>query len=209
MQVRQYLRQMGRLYFEGAISDFHPNLLRQFGGSLAMAAQDTQHIRIDPNSWLGIERRIQDRWTAAQIGWRRHVQEIRTLLNAGTSPTNAVYRYCQTFRTTPHTPSQIQQSLQRVMMSNGSQVSAWQVSTIEFRQRLRRGGQVMGDTFGAIGTMAALMMTADDWTRATPAEWDHALNAGEVAMVIGQMAGAHTDAHQQRRDTSAAARSAR
>ena len=63
--------------------------------------------------------------------------------------------------------------------------------------------------FGGSLAMAALAMTADDWTRATPSEWDHAMNAGEVAMVIGQMAGAHTDAHQQRRDTSAAARSAR
>ena len=36
MQFSRYLRQMGQLYFEGAISGFHPNLLRRFGGSLAM-----------------------------------------------------------------------------------------------------------------------------------------------------------------------------
>jgi len=75
MEIRQYLRLMGRLYFEGAVSDFQPDLLKRFGGSLAICAKDVEHIRIDPNSMLGLQRRTQDRWTAARIGWRRHVSE--------------------------------------------------------------------------------------------------------------------------------------
>ena len=33
MEIRQYLRLMGRLYFEGAVSDFQPDLLKRFGSS--------------------------------------------------------------------------------------------------------------------------------------------------------------------------------
>ncbi|MEM7664474.1 MAG: hypothetical protein AAF250_01335 [Pseudomonadota bacterium] len=59
----------------------------------------------------------------------------------------------------------------------------------------------MRDTFGALTTMGVLIATASDWQNATPAEWDRALNAGEVGVAIGQMAGAHADARQVRADT--------
>ena len=208
MEFKRYLRMMGKLYFEGAISDFHPNLLKRFGGSLAMCAGDVQHIRIDPDSWFGLERGTQDRWAAAGRSWHLHAAQIQVLLNAGNSPTDAVFNYCARFRTTPHTPAQLEQALMKVMMTNGSVVSSWQVSTLEFRQRLERGSKVMKDTFGAIGALGALVVTAKDWQNATPQEWDRALNVGEVTAAIGQMAGAHADARQMWQDRSSLARSA-
>jgi hypothetical protein len=68
------------------------------------------------------------------------------------------------------------------------------VSTIEFRRRLSRGASVMTDTFGAIATMTALAITAENFHRATPAEWDRALGYGEVCALVGRMAGAHRSA---------------
>ena len=95
----------------------------------------------------------------------------------------------------PHTPEQLQIMLQRDMLPDGSQVPRWMVPTIQLRARIARGGRVMTDTFGAITTMVALAMTARDWQRATPVEWDRAVNAGEVGAVVAQMAGPHIDAH--------------
>ena len=205
MQVRQYLRLMGQLYFEGAISDFHPDLLSRFGGSLRMAGMDAEHARVDPASILHMERRIADRWTAARIGWQRHVDQIRSRLAGGTPPSAAIYQYCANCRTTPHSPAQLQLMLRREMMANGHQVSHWQVATLRFRERFDRGSAVMRDTFGAFATMTALAMTADDWTHATPEEWDRALSVGEIGVIIGTMAGAHADARTARHETHATA----
>ncbi len=201
MQIQRYLRLMGRLYFEGARSNFSPELLRRFGGSLAMAARDANHIRIDPDSILGMQRRTEDRWQAAEIGWRRHSRAICNKLARGVTPTEAIYLHCAEYSTTPHTPRQLQQGLQQVISTHGT-MSAWMLPTVQFRHRLQRGSAIMSDTFGAITTMAALAMSADDWQHATPEEWDNALNAGEVGVIIGQLAGAHTDAHTQRQDTN-------
>ncbi len=208
MEFRRYLRLMGKLYFEGAVSDFQPDTLKRFGGSLAICAKDVEHIRFDPNSMLGLQRRMQDRWTAAEIGWRRHVSEIQTLLNAGSTPTETIHSYCARFQTAPHRPQQLEQALSRTMMANGNQTSAWKVATLQSRQRFQRGNAVMRDTFGAIGTMCALAITADNWQRATPQEWDRALNFGDVARAVGELRSVHSDARQQRLDTNQLARSA-
>lgn len=193
MEFRQYMRLAGRLYFEAAISDFHPNLLRRFGGSLKLAGDGANRVRVDQDSILGMQRRTEDRWTAARMGWRRHADRIERRLHRGENPTQAVYNHMRENGTYPHRPSQLQPMLQRCMY-NGGECSAWMLPTIRFRQRLARGGNVMTDTFGALATMGALMITANDWQNATPEEWDSALNAGEVGVVLGQMAGAHTDA---------------
>ncbi len=200
MRFNTYLRSLGQVYFEAAKSDFSAGLLRRMGGIFVLAANDCERVRIDPNSVLGMQRRTEDRWTAARVGWSRHSQQIRQGLSGGQTPTQAIWRHFQRFGTTPQTPQQVQQMLQPQMLANGQQASAWMVPTIQFRQRLQRGGQVMGDTFGAIATITALSMTARDWENATPEEWDRALNAGEVAVVVGQMAGAHTDARTARQD---------
>ena len=202
MEIQQYLRLMGRLYREGGRSGIRPDSLRRFGGSLAMVASDYHHIRIDPNSILGMERRIDDRRTAASIGWQRHYSKIQANINGGMSPTTAVFVHCAKFNTTPHRPGQLRQGLQQVMSSQGAQMSAWLLPTVEFRQRIQRGSTIMHDTFGAITTMAALAMTAEDWQHATPEEWDLALNVGEVGVVAGQLAGARHDARTQRQDTN-------
>ena len=209
MELRQYLRLMGKLYFEGALSDFQPDSLKRFGGSLAICAKDVEHIRFDPNSILGMQRRMQDRWTAAEIGWRRHVGEIRTLLNAGSTPTETIHSYCARFQTAPHRPQQLAQALSRTMMANGNQTSAWKVATLESRQRFQRGSAVMRDTFGSIGTMCALAITAENWQRATPQEWDRALNFGDVARAVGELTGAHNDARQNRHEAVQSSRSTR
>lgn len=196
MRFQTYLRQVGRVYFEATISDFHPDLLRRMGGIFKLAGNDAQRVRVDHNSILGMQRRIQDRWTAGRVGWERHTQAMRTALSQGKTPSQAVWDHFHASNTSPPTPTQVREMLQRDMISGGRQVSRWQVPTIRMRDRLARGGTVMGDTFGAITTMGALIVNARDWQNATPAEWDSALNAGEIGMAIGQMAGAHTDARQ-------------
>ena len=201
MQIQRYLRLMGRLYFEGGRSNFSAEALQRFGGSLAMVAHDVRYIRIDPNSVLGMERCIQDRWRAAEIGWQRHSREIQGKLAQGVSPTTAIFEHCAKHRTTPHTPSQLQQGLQQVISAHGT-MSAWVLPSVQFQQRFQRGSAIMLDTFGAITTMAALVMTAEDWQHATPEEWDHALNFGEVGAAAGQLAGANADACTQRRETN-------
>lgn len=51
MNFREYLRLMGRLYFQAGISNFSAPLLRRFDGVFVVAAGDVEHIRIDPDSW--------------------------------------------------------------------------------------------------------------------------------------------------------------
>ena len=198
MQFNRYLRSLGRVYFEAAISDFHPDLLRRMGGIFILAGNDSERVRVDPDSILGMQRRIEDRWTAARVGWNRHSQQIQQRLRRNETPTQAIWHHFQQFRTTPQTPEQVQQMLQPQMLANGSQASAWMVPTIQFRERLQRGGRVMGNTFGAITTIASLTMTARDWQNATPEEWDRSLGHGEVAIVVTDMVGAHTDARAAR-----------
>lgn len=198
MNFREYLRLMGRLYFQAGISNFSAPLLRRFGGVFVVAAGDVEHIRIDPDSWFGMQRNTDDRWRAARAGWVRHTQTLEGLLRAGRTPNAAIYEFMHRHQTTPHTPRQMQAMLQPDMLADGSQSPHWMVPTIRFRARLERGGRIMGDTFGAITTMVALAMTANDWQHATPAEWDRALTAGEIGIALGQMAGAHSDAHAAR-----------
>ncbi len=193
MEFQQYLRHAGSLYYEAAISDFHPDLLRRFGGSLKLAGDNAIHVRFDPDSVLGMQRRTQDRWTAARIGWRRHADQIERRLHSGETPTQAIYNHMRAHGTHPHRPSQLQPMLQR-QAYEGGECSAWMLPTIMLRQRIARGANIMTDTFGALTTMTALVITANDWQNATPEEWDTALNAGEVGVVVGQMAGAHADA---------------
>ena len=209
MELSQYLRMMGTMYVQGARSDFHPRLLRRIGGSLAICARDAEHIRIDPDSWLGMRRTFDDTWTAARVGWRRHAAHIRQLLNAGNTPSQAIFIYCERFGTTPHLPVQLELAIQSATTASGREVPNWQSPTVELRARIVRSGEVMSDTFGAIATLSALIMTADDWQHATPEEWNQALSVGEVAVVVGAMASAHADARQQRQDTHASAESAR
>ena len=206
MRFERYLRRLGQVYYEAAISDFHPDLLRRMGGIFRLAGTDAERVRVDHNSVLGLQRRTQDRWTAARVGWNRHSQAIREQLSRRVSPTQAVWNHFRRNHTSPPTPAQVDEMLQLDMISGGRQVSRWMVPTLQFRDRVARGGRVMTDTFGAITTMGALIATADDWQNATPAEWDSALNAGEVGVVIGQMAGAHADARQVRADTQHDAR---
>lgn len=202
MEFRRYLGLMGRMYFQGAYSDFDPRLLNRLGGSLAICARDVQHIRIDPASVLGMQRTMDDRYTAAHMGWRRHSAEIRSLLSAGGTPSDAIYSYCQRFGTRPHPPEQLQIAVMETENLNQGRIINWQRPTLELRTRMARSGQVMGDTFGAITTLGTLMMTADDWQHATPDEWNRALSAGELAVVVGALAGAHSDARQQRQDAN-------
>lgn len=201
MRFETYLRKVGQVYFEAAKSDFHADLLRRMGGVFKLAGDDAERVRVDHNSVLGLQRRMQDRWTAARMGWNRHAQAMRNDLSRGQTPTQSVWSHFQRSNTSPPTPAQVEEMLRPDMISGGRQVSRWMVPTIQFRDRFNRGSGVMRDTFGALTTMGVLIATASDWQNATPAEWDRALNAGEVGVAIGQMAGAHADARQVRADT--------
>ena len=178
------------------------------GGSLALAAQDRHRIQVDHNSVFGFSRRPADVWRAADMGWRRHVQQMSQLLTDGYSPTETIYLYLAKYHTKPHQPQQIRAALNNVLISDGRSVSAWRAPTLEFRSRAHRGGDVMTNTFGGITTTVTLALTAEDWQNATPAEWDAALSAGEVVMVVGELLGAFADADTQRHETNVDARSA-
>lgn len=200
MEFSEYMGKMGRLYFEGVTSDFSAALLQRLGGSLALAARDAHAVRVEEDALLGfidLRRSPQQQWQQGMRRWQPHREGILALIRQGRSPNQAVYDYMRRFGTYPHPPRKLQEMLQPVMLSDGSQTSAWMVPTIEFRRRLARGASVMTDTFGALTTMTALAITARDWTHATPAEWDRALNAGEVGKLVGEMAGAHHDAREQ------------
>jgi hypothetical protein len=96
--------------------------------------------------------------------------------------------------THPHLPAKLQMLTQECLTQDGSICYGWQLNAVQFRRRFARGSAVMADTFGALTTMAALAWSAEDWTNATPDEWDAALDVGAVGQTIGQMAGAHADA---------------
>lgn len=194
MEFGRYLNLMGRMYFQGATSNDSYDLLRRYGGALKLAGDNAQHIREDPDSILGMQRRMEDRWTAARIGWRRHADQIERRLHRGESPTQAIYQHMRDHGTYPHRPEQVELMTRPSMTTGGAPCATWQVEAVNFRRRLRRGAGVMGDTFGAITTMLALSCSGVDWANATPDQWDDALDVGEVGRNVGQMWGAHTDA---------------
>lgn len=194
MEFGRYLSVMGTLYFQGATSAENPDLLRRYGGALKLAGDNANHIRVDPDSILGMQRRTQDRWMAARIGWRRHADQIERRLHRGETPTQAVFHHMRDHGTYPHTPDQVQSMIGESMTEGGVTCYNWQVEAVNFRRRLQRGAGVMGDTFGAITTMVALACTADSFSNATPEEWDRALDAGAVGQNVGQMVSAHMDA---------------
>jgi hypothetical protein len=199
MSFNHYLRQMGTLYVQGAVSSFHPNRLRRFGGSLLLAAVDSNDVRVEEDGflWFDLHRNPRAQWLTAERVWERHVQGIREIVEQGETPSSAIYTYLRRFNTYPHAPQQLHQMLRRVSAPWGRDVLAWKYSTLEERQRMERTGRVLGNTFGAVTTMAALALTADSWTAATPAEWDRALNFGEVGVLVGDIAGARYDGQQQ------------
>lgn len=203
MLFNQYLTQMGRLYFEGVVSSFHPDLLKRIGGSLALAARDAHHVRVEEDAflWIDMQRSVDARWQEGHRAWRPHREAIVQLVRRGRTPNQAVREYLRRFNANPHTPQQLSQMLQPTMMADGSTASSWMVPAIELRRRVQRGANILTDSFGSITTMIALAMTARDFSNATPAEWDRALNVGELGKLMGEVAGAHTDARSQWADT--------
>ena len=204
MDFYHYLGKMRALYMEGVSSNFHPALLKDFGGIMKVAGHDADEVRIHKDKYLGfidVVRGPQERYNMAIRKWAIHQKRLIDLLKKGNSPTNAVYTYLRKFGAYPHKKNQMSSMLQKQMMGDGRVYSAWMVPTIRFRQRWRKGSAVMKDTFGAIATMTALFITAEDWTKATPKEWDKALNVGQIGVLVGNMMGAHAGAHTQRMDT--------
>ena len=189
MEFPQYMRLIERLHFEAVTSNFHPNLLRRFGGSLALAGNDMPRVQIEQDAvlYFDMPRHPQEQWSVARQRWGVHRDAMLRSVRQGKTPGRAVYDYMRRHNTNPHLPSQLRQALTRVRLADGTTTSAWKAPTLEQFARTQRGNQVMTDTFGAVTTMAALAVTADDWTQATPEEWDNALNAGAVAQLVGQV----------------------
>ena len=197
--MHQYLDLMRALYFDGITSNFHPDLLRRIGGSLALAARDAHHVRVEEDAflWLDMRRTGDALWQKSHRAWRPHREAIVQLISQGRTPNQALHEYLRRFNANPHTPQQLSQMMHITAMANGSNASAWMIPTIQMRQRIQRGANVMTDTFGATTTMIALALSARDFNHATPAEWDRAMDVGAVGALVGQMAGAHADARSQ------------
>lgn len=189
MEFPEYLRLIERLYFEAATSNFHPNLLRRFGGSLALAGNDMPRVQIEQDAvlYFDMPRHPQQQWDVARRLWAVRRDAMLRSISRGKTPGRAVFDYMREHNTTPHLPNQLRQALARVRGPDGNTTSAWKVPTLQQFARTQRGNQVMTDTFGAVTTFIALAVTADDWTQATPEEWDSALNAGALAQLAGQV----------------------
>ena len=68
MRFDSYLNKMGQLHYEGVISNFQPQLLRRIGGSLALAAHDAHHVRVEEDAflWVDMRRLGAERWEEGQ-----------------------------------------------------------------------------------------------------------------------------------------------
>jgi len=206
----QYLGLLGRLYVQGVLSDVHPNLLRRLGGSLALAGRDAEWIRFEEDGLLGfidIRRSRADIDRIARRRWREYRAAIERRIAAGESPRAAVERVMRSYGTVPHSPRQVERM---TTLSTGPAGTApnWLYDIAVVRRRIERGGEILGDTFGAITAGAYLIATAEDWTNATPEEWDRALDAGEIGMTVGEIlesAGGVAQARQAQRSLSRSA----
>ncbi|RMH48023.1 MAG: hypothetical protein D6686_11480 [Alphaproteobacteria bacterium] len=199
MTFERYLAALGRLYASAAASGFSPDLLRDLGGVFVLAARDAQHVRVDPDSLLGMARRPQDAATAARLGWERHRRQIHVQVRKSRSARLGVWAYFAKHGTRPQAPRQAARLAQPVLRADGSEVMAWKEPILRAQERIARGLDVMGDSFGAAATVATLVASARDWERATPEEWDRALDVGALARDVGQLAGTHGDARALRR----------
>ncbi len=202
MTLHEYFFLMGRLYQQGVTSDFTPGLLQQFGGSLAIAASDSTKVRVDSDSIFNSPRNFAAARSTAIGLWNGHLTNMGDLMLNGMSPTRTILTYLAKFGAVPHRQLRLRRAVTTttIVDGNGRQrtVAAWQLATLEFRNRVQRGSRVMSDTFGGISAFFALMITAEDWQHATPAEWDNAISVGELGQAIGSVASAHLDARQQR-----------
>lgn len=200
----QYLGLLGRLYVQGVTADVHPNLLRRLGGSLALAGRDAQWIRIEENAALGFIDMRRDRADIDRIArrrWGEYRAAIERRIAAGESGRAAVENMMRGYGTVPHAPRHLERM---TAPSTGPAGTAprWLYDIAVVRQRFERGGEIMADTFGSLTTGAYLIATAQDWTNATPEEWDRAFNAGEIGMTVGQIvegAGGVSQARQAQR----------
>ncbi len=203
MSFHHYLNNMQLLYLEGVQSNFHPDLLKKIGGSMVLAAKDAQHVRIEKDKYLGFidaQRSLNERYNEARRKWKFHQTAIIKLIEKGETPSKAIYIYLGRFQSKPHTDNMLKSLLSKQMLDDGSVYSSWMVPTIKFRRYWNKGSRIMSDTFGAITTISVLFFTAEDWTKATPEEWNHALNAGEIGILVGNLAGAHADAGKLKTD---------
>ena len=189
MTFEEYLGLLGRLYVQGVTADVHPNLLRRLGGSLALAGRDAQWIRFEEDGALGFidtRRRPADIDRIARRRWGEYRAAIERRMAAGESGRAAVENMMRTYGTVPHAP-QVIQRMTRLSTGPAGTLPSWLYDIAVVRQRFERGGEIMRDTFGALTTGAYLIATAEDWTNATPEEWDRAFNAGEIGMTVGQI----------------------
>ncbi|MEY8119966.1 hypothetical protein AB9F26_17145 [Falsihalocynthiibacter sp. BN13B15] len=144
-------------------------------------------VKQDAFLYFDMARHPQEQWNVARNLWALHRDAMLQSIRGGKTPGRAVYDYMRRHNTNPHLPNQLPQALARVRGPDGNPTSAWKAPTLQQFARTQRGNQVMTDTFGAVTTLIALAVTADDWTQATPEEWDSALNAGAVAQLAGQV----------------------
>lgn len=197
MELPRYLGLMRQLYMEGAQSRESQLTLTQLGGSMALAAKDwhTVHVEEDAVLWLDMERSPQEKYDQALASWRLHETKIVNAVKQGKTPAQAIFDHMRSHNTKPHKPESIVKMLEQHWMPDGSVVSAWKVPIIKRRAHMERTMNMMtGSSFGAITTMVALAVTADDFHNATPEEWSRAMDYGDVANLVTSLAGDHASA---------------
>jgi hypothetical protein len=197
---QEYLRRLGQLYVEGVTADVSPRLLQRLGGSLALAGRDAEWIRFEHDALLGfidVRRSRDEIERLARRRWGEYRAEIERHMAAGVPPRVAIERTMRRYGTVPHTHTQVAQMMTLTTGPAGT-MSRWLYDIAALRQRFQRGMTVMRDPFGALATGAYLIATAENWTSATPAEWDRALTVGEVGMAAGRVAEAAASVPQAR-----------
>lgn len=211
MEFNTYLNRIGDLYLQGVCSYFNPDLLRSFGGTLALAARDALNVRMQEDRHFGFcDRRPPPQlWDCAHSSWRAHRAGIIARVRDGASPAQGIYDYLSSHRIAPHRPCQVREALQRVRLNNGNQCSSWQHDATQFRERFRQGSGGLVNGANAATTMAAPNITAEDWANATPRAWQRALCIGEVSLLVGHLLNQHPPARQAWVDPRIEPRSAR
>lgn len=195
MDFQQYRLECRKAYVYAVMSGSAPLLLSRFGGAIAIAAKHVNSLWIERGGSLwGLANRDREPDEVRRLANRRWTlveREIAAEIQAGHPPTHAVRDVMQRYGTWPHTIEQI-----RLLMrieddpTGGPPAPSWVVDLRINSARLGRSSETMANTFGAIFTTVALIATAENWTNATPAEWDQAVDIGQAGVNLGELGGA-------------------
>jgi hypothetical protein len=192
MNLEEYLENCWRIHDTAVRSNLDPGLLRRMGGCLAIAGEHADAVRVQKDAYLGFIDRDRTDDEIRRLGsrrWRAVETEIKQQIADGVPPTKAVERVMERHGTVPHTPEQVQDMGQLITGPHGT-TYRWLYDLRVAQARIARGASVMQSTVGAIVAGFYLMATAENWSNATPAEWDMAFAAGELGATVEGVAGA-------------------